>query len=101
MIRSYCCKAAIRTVFDFTTCRCRLLARRPHVQDFGTDALEALEAAVTFAPNPLAAVREARAWRDVVACNQVNEVWGVAWRGVVWASVVEVRRRCDLVGALC
>lgn len=29
--------------------------------------LESLEAAVTFAPNPLAAVREARAWREMIA----------------------------------
>eukprot|EP00752_Nemacystus_decipiens_P005356 g4857.t1 len=35
--------------------------------DFGIDALEALEAAVTSAPTPLAAVREARAWREVIA----------------------------------
>lgn len=32
--------------------------------------LEALEAAVTFAPTPLAAVREARAWREVIAPTQ-------------------------------
>lgn len=39
-------------------------------QDFAVDALEALEAAVTFAPSPLAAVKEARAWREVIAPTQ-------------------------------
>lgn len=39
-------------------------------QDFAVDALEALEAAVTFAPTPLAAVKEARAWREVIAPTQ-------------------------------
>lgn len=31
------------------------------------DVLEALEAAVVFAPNPVAAVKEARTWRDMIA----------------------------------
>lgn len=42
-------------------------------QDFGIDALEALEAAVTFAPTPLAAVREARAWREIIAPTQQQQ----------------------------
>ncbi|CAM9510588.1 unnamed protein product [Pylaiella littoralis] len=41
--------------------------------DFGIDALEALEAAVTFAPTPLAAVREARAWREIIAPTQQQQ----------------------------
>ncbi|CAN0413520.1 unnamed protein product, partial [Ectocarpus fasciculatus] len=39
-------------------------------EDFAVDALEALEAAVTFAPTPLAAAKEARAWREVIAPTQ-------------------------------
>ncbi|CAM9933721.1 unnamed protein product, partial [Scytosiphon promiscuus] len=39
-------------------------------EDFAIDALEALETAVRFAPTPLAAVREARAWREVIAPSQ-------------------------------
>lgn len=38
------------------------------------DVLEALEAAVTYAPNSLAAIREARAWREVIAPSQVGMI---------------------------
>lgn len=44
------------------------------VQDFGPDVLEALEAAVVYAPTPLAAVREAKAWREMLVTSQVSVV---------------------------
>eukprot|EP00904_Undaria_pinnatifida_P010339 jgi/Undpi1/6435/HiC_scaffold_20.g08916.m1 len=48
-----------------------LVAKLPRVtEDYGVDILEALEAAVTYAPNSLTAIREARAWREVIAPSQ-------------------------------
>ena len=50
------------------------------------DALEALEAAVTYAPNSLAAIREARAWRQVIAPSQVSMIVTSALLGRVAAD---------------
>lgn len=42
------------------------------IKDYDIDVLEGLEAAVMTAPSLLAAVKEARAWQEMIATNQVG-----------------------------
>lgn len=65
------------------------------VQDFGPDVLEALEAAVVCAPTPLAAVREAKAWREMLVPSQVSVV---AWIYGVMVSLSQTEHTPCLNG---